>query len=94
MAAEGSSRQADAMARPTDSRQRALGEAVRRIRKERGLTQDALHDVSGVHRNHLSAIERGALNPSYQTMLRVADALEVPLSKLVAMSEELDKLRP
>jgi transcriptional regulator with XRE-family HTH domain len=82
------------MARPTDSRQRALGEAVRRIRKERGLTQDALHDVSGVHRNHLSAIERGALNPSYQTMLRVADALEVPLSKLVAMSEELDKLRP
>ena len=82
------------MAHATDTRLRALGEAVRRIRKERELTQDELHAASGVHRNHISALERGALNPSYRTILRVADALDVPLSKLVAMSEELDKLRP
>ena len=82
------------MAQSTDSRQRALGEAVRRIRKERGLTQEALYHASRVHRNHISALERGALNPSYQTMLRIADALEISLSRLVAMSEELEKLRP
>ncbi len=82
------------MPQTTDPRQRSLGEAVRRIRKERGLTQEELYHVSRVHRNHISALERGALNPSYQTMLRITDALEISLSRLIAMSEELDKLRP
>lgn len=65
----------------------ALGRAVRDIRAERGMSQDALARRIGVHRTYLGGIERGERNVSYENLLRVAEALAVPLSELQRRAE-------
>jgi DNA-binding phage protein len=45
------------------------------LRRERGLTQVALAEASGVPQSEISRLERGVGNPTEQTMTRVAHAL-------------------
>ena len=54
-----------------------LGEAVRRIRKARGLTQEDLSELTELHRNHIGGIERGERNITIKTILALAQALEI-----------------
>lgn len=54
-----------------------LGEAVRRLRKARGLTQEDLSGLTELHRNHIGGIERGERNITIKTILALAQALEV-----------------
>ncbi|MEJ7925811.1 helix-turn-helix transcriptional regulator [Sphingobium sp. AN641] len=54
-----------------------LGEAVRRLRKERGLTQEDLSGLTELHRNHIGGIERGERNITVKTVLALARALAV-----------------
>lgn len=56
----------------------AFGLEVRQLRKARQMTLATLAQASGVSISHLSAIERGAVNPSLTMMSRVAAALAVP----------------
>jgi transcriptional regulator with XRE-family HTH domain len=60
-----------------------LGEAVRRLRKARGLTQEDLSGLTELHRNHIGGIERGERNITVKTALALARALEVPVSILM-----------
>lgn len=67
---------------------KALGEAIRARRGEiDGLSQEGLADLAGMHRTYVSEIERGLRNPSYRNLFKLAVALELPLSELVARSE-------
>ena len=52
-----------------------LGEAVRAARKAKGLSQEALADVSGIDRSHMGKIERGERNVTLMNLLRIAKAL-------------------
>ena len=61
-----------------------LGRNVRKLREERGLSQEAFADLSGLHRTYLSGIERGARNPTVGIIERLANALDVPASDLLA----------
>ncbi len=61
-----------------------IGEAVRRLREERGLTVTELAGRAGMQRPNLSRLESGKHEPSLHTLERVADALEVPVVDLVA----------
>lgn len=54
-----------------------LGEAVRRLRKARGLTQEDLSGLTELHRNHIGGIECGERNITIKTILALAQALEV-----------------
>ena len=54
-----------------------LGEIVRSLRSESGLSLNALAGVSGVSAGLLSQIERGNGNPSYSTLIKLAQALGV-----------------
>ena len=66
----------------------ALGEAIRARRSEiNNLSQEGLADLAGMHRTYVSEIERGLRNPSYRNLVKLATALELPLSKLVARAE-------
>jgi transcriptional regulator with XRE-family HTH domain len=67
---------------------KALGEAIRTRRGEiDGLSQEGLADLAGMHRTYVSEIERGLRNPSFRNLFKLAAALEVPLSELVAQAE-------
>ena len=66
----------------------ALGRAVRDLRAGRGISQEDLAHLSGMHRTYLGGIERGERNVSYANLKRLAQALEVPASQLLARAEE------
>jgi transcriptional regulator with XRE-family HTH domain len=68
----------------------ALGLAVRDLRGRRGISQEELANRSGVHRTYLGGIERGHRNPSYTNILKIAGALHVRASELLARAEELE----
>lgn len=57
------------------------------LREERGLTQEALADAAGLHATYISGIERGHRNPSWESMLRIAQALDVPLAEIATRAQ-------
>lgn len=62
---------------------RVLGASVRRIRTERGLSQEALADLAGLHRTFVGFVERAETNISIDNLGRIADALGVAASHLL-----------
>jgi transcriptional regulator with XRE-family HTH domain len=70
----------------TGDLQRQVGVNVRRHRLERGLSQEALAEVLGVHRTFMGAVERGERNLTLQTLERIAERLGVDPLELLARS--------
>jgi transcriptional regulator with XRE-family HTH domain len=62
--------------------QKALGEAIRSLRKKAGLTQDALGRRSELDGVHINRIEKGYVDPTYGNVRKIAKALEVSLERL------------
>lgn len=60
-----------------------LGKNVRRLRQQKGLTQEKLAFDAEIDLTYVGGIERGKRNPSLLVMARIADALSVPLIKLL-----------
>ncbi|MCM8772251.1 MAG: helix-turn-helix domain-containing protein [Candidatus Omnitrophica bacterium] len=58
-----------------------LGEKIRKIRKSKSFTQEELAWKTGVSPNFIGFIERGEKKPSIETLLKIGEALEVPVSK-------------
>jgi len=56
---------------------------VRRLRKERGLSQEELAEAAGVHRTYVGMIERGEKNVTIYNIERIAIALDVPPGSLL-----------
>ena len=65
-----------------DVRQR-LAVNMKRLRKERGWSQEALADESGLDRTYISGIERVVKNPTITVVARVAAALKCCLGDLL-----------
>lgn len=63
--------------------QKAFGDRMREIRLSRGLSQDRLALVSGLHRTYIGSVERGECNISLINIHRIAAALEVPPTRLL-----------
>ena len=61
-----------------------LAANLRRARSEAQLTQEALGDLAGMHATEVSRLERGVRDPRFSTLLRLARALDTPVSELVA----------
>lgn len=55
---------------------------VRKLRQKSGLTLQALGERCGVSTSTLSKIENGRLSPTYETLLRLADGLQVEVAEL------------
>jgi transcriptional regulator with XRE-family HTH domain len=77
------------VAQPLSKAHQGLGLAVRQIRAERRLSQEELAVRSHLHRNYVGGIERGERNPSFTNLTKVAAALDVRLSELIALGEKL-----
>lgn len=61
----------------------ALGLRIRNLRRTQDLTVEALANAVGVHKTHLSRIERGLKAPSLTMMGNLAQALQVSIGQLV-----------
>ena len=69
-----------------------VGNVLQRFREERKRSQELVSGLAGIGRTHLSAIERGERKPTLETLFRIADALGVKPSVLVAaIEEEIEK---
>jgi transcriptional regulator with XRE-family HTH domain len=53
------------------------------LRVEKMLSQEDLHQLSGVSRDTISRLERGESQAQYRTIRKLADALEVPYRELL-----------
>ncbi len=62
--------------------QARLGSRIRELRLARGYAQEAFADACGLHRTHISLLERGQLDVKMGTLLKVSAALKVSLSDL------------
>src|ERR1700704_4767059 len=59
-----------------------LGNAIKSTRSALGISQEELANRAGLHRTYVSDIERGARNPSLESVEKLADALELSLPML------------
>lgn len=66
---------------------RRFGDMVRGVRLERGLSQERLGEISGLHRNYIGAIERAERTPSIVAADRLARALGTSLAEVFAELE-------
>lgn len=71
----------------------AAGLAVRRVCKQRGSSQAELAWQADLDRTYISGVERGLRNPSLASLVRIAEALDVRLSRLVTISEQIQSGR-
>lgn len=60
-----------------------IGWNLRRLRRERGVTQEDFATDSGFDRGYVSGVERGVRNPSATVLARLAEALGVDVTELV-----------
>jgi len=64
-----------------------FGDAVRRRRRELGVSQERLAERAQLHRTYISDVERGNRNPSLESITRIARALDLEPSALLRLAE-------
>lgn len=62
----------------------ALGDAVRRLRTERDISQERLALLAEVDRSYMGRVERGDNNVAILTLLKISNALGVTMTELMA----------
>jgi transcriptional regulator with XRE-family HTH domain len=67
---------------------RLVGRNVKRIRQEKGLTQEQLAEISGFSQQYISGLEQGQRNPTIVSLYELATALDVSHMELVRPTEE------
>jgi transcriptional regulator with XRE-family HTH domain len=59
-----------------------LGNAIRLLRTQKGLSQEDLATISGLDRTYIGGVERGERNISILNIIKISDALEVDLNSI------------
>ena len=65
-----------------------VGQVIQKFREQKKQSQELISGLAGIGRTHLSAIERGDRKPTLETFFKIADALNVKPSVLMAAIEE------
>jgi transcriptional regulator with XRE-family HTH domain len=65
-----------------------IGQTIRKVRKEKKLSQDVLSGLAGIARTHLTMIENGDKQANFETIWRIALALDMRPSELVKRIEQ------
>ncbi|ABM41566.1 MULTISPECIES: helix-turn-helix domain-containing protein [Pseudomonadota] len=65
----------------------AFGKAVRAFRMDQGIAQEELAGLAGIERSHMGKIERGEHLPSLALILKIATALKMSGTDLMAATE-------
>jgi transcriptional regulator with XRE-family HTH domain len=62
---------------------RRLGERIRKLRDNKGWSQEEFADSCEINRSYMGRIERGELNLTLHTMMKVATGLGISVSALL-----------
>ena len=65
-----------------------VGKVLQRFREQKKQSQELVSGFAGIGRTHLSAIERGERKPTLDTFFKIANALGVKPSVIMAAIEE------
>lgn len=68
---------------------KAFGEVIRRLRKDRGWTQEQLGFEADIRRTFVSELEIGNQQPSITTIFKIAKALKIKPSELIELVESV-----
>lgn len=66
----------------------AAGRVVRKLRKEKKLSQEVFSGLAGLARSHLAMIESGSKQANFETIWRIANAFGIPPHVLVQLIEQ------
>jgi transcriptional regulator with XRE-family HTH domain len=69
----------------------AFSRVVRKHRERRKLSRAALAEKSGLHQTYIGLLEKGQRSPNLDTAKAIAEALRLPLGKLIMEAERLQK---
>jgi len=69
--------------------ERAFGDALREIRREKGISQEQVALDSGLDRTYMSLIERGVQSPTLRSVVKIAKVLGVKPSEIIVRMEGL-----
>jgi transcriptional regulator with XRE-family HTH domain len=78
---------------PRNDPQVALGQAIRKTRIARGLSQEQVANGADLHPTWVSHIEGGS-NPAWGTVRRIASALGIEISELASLAEQIEREKP
>ncbi len=67
---------------------RLIGIRVKNLRLSKGLSQEKLAEKMGISSKYLSSIERGKENPTLDTFMKLAEALNIEISEIFSFSHE------
>lgn len=65
-----------------------FGQRVREFRQQKGISQERLAELCGLHRTYVSSVERGERNISLLNIAKLATALDVPLGRMMPKDGE------
>ena len=74
-----------------DYNTKAVGIVIRRLRKEKGLSQEVFSGLAGIARSHLSMIESGDKKANFETIWKIANAFNIPPHELIRLIEEVSE---
>ena len=64
------------------------GRIIRKLREQRGLTQEVLSGLAAISRSHLAEIETGHTNANVETLWKISEALGMKMSELIRLVEQ------
>jgi transcriptional regulator with XRE-family HTH domain len=67
----------------------AFAAVLKKYRLAKGMSQEKLAEKANIHPTHVGLLERALRNPSVKVSKAIADALGVPLSKIIAEAEHI-----
>ena len=66
----------------------AVGTVIKNIRTQKKLSQEVVSGFAGIARSHLAMIESGAKQANFETIWKIANALEIPPHEIVFLIEK------
>lgn len=69
-----------------------LGNRIRGLRREMGLSQENFADKCGIDRSYMSGIERGVRNPTLEVLWAISGGLDLDLSQLFMFETNIEEV--
>ena len=66
----------------------AIGKVIKKLRKEKGLSQEVCSGLAGIARSHLAMIENSTKLPNFETLWKLSFAFDITPHELITLIEK------